>query len=371
MALKVNFILPFFSVRPIGGLKVAYEYANELAARGYEVSVIHPRFLRSRPRQKNSLGRMREAAVHGRNYFSPRSGLSWQPLRDEIRLLFVREPTAENIPDADLVFATAWQTAEYVAEYPAPKGRKFYLVMDFPPWIAPKEVLERTWSWPLMKITISKWLYDQVRATGCPTSQVAKVPIGINFDRFHLTSDIAGRPKKILMLYSSSPSKGSEDGLKALAECKAEHPDLEIGLFGPAFRRRPPNLPEWASYRGNISDGELRQLYNGSRIYLCSSRAEGFALPPAEAMACGCAVTATDCGGIREFAIDGDNALLSPAGDAETLARNILRLLADDELRVRLASRGRDSIQRFTWRAATDQLESIIHSNTQAFRAAS
>jgi len=370
MGLRVSFILPFYSVRPIGGLKVAYEYANELAARGYEVSVIHPRSLRSMTRRKNPLGRVREAALNGRNYFSPRSGLGWQPLRDSVRLLFVREPTAKSIPDADVVFATAWQTAEYVAEYPAKKGRKFYLVMDFPPWIAPKEVLEQTWSWPLMKITISKWLYDQVRDAGRPSTEVANVPIGINFNRFNIEHEIAGRKKKILMLYSNAASKGSEDGLKALAICRSRHPDLEVELFGPAFRRRPPNLPVWASYRGNIPDGELRKLYNGNRIYVCSSLAEGFALPPAEAMACGCAVATTDCGGNREFAFDGDNALISPPGDADALARNILRLLEDDELRIRLATRGRDLIRKFTWQAATDQLEGVIYANV-AFRAAS
>src|SRR4030095_7820451 len=96
----------------------------------------------------------------------------------------------------------------------------------------------------LRKGTISKWLCDQVHQTGCPSTDVANVPIGINFDRFNLSHDIAARPKKILMLYSSSASKGSRDGSAARAVCKSQHPDLEVALFGPAFRRRPPNLPE-------------------------------------------------------------------------------------------------------------------------------
>lgn len=370
MALRINFILPFYSVRPIGGLKVAYEYANELAARGHEVSVIHPRYMRNIEPSRNLLRRLQSAAIDTRNYFAPRQGLAWQPLRKEVKIRLVPEPTAQHVPDADLVFATAWQTAEYVVDYPSHKGKKFYVIMDFDPWIAPRQVLEKTWAWPFVKITISNWLYEKVRSAGCPASEVANIPIGINFQRFDLDQDVADRGKKILMLFSNSQSKGSADGLRALAVVRDEHPDLEVVLFGPAYRRRPPNLPEWAQYRGNISDQELRKLYNESRIYVCSSLAEGFALPPAEAMACGCAVAATDCGGIREFAVDGLNALLSPSGDPEHLARNVLRLIDDDPLRIKLAHAGRETVQTLTWKAATDKLESLINSNLNELRAA-
>ena len=162
------------------------------------------------------------------------------------------------------------------------------------------------------------------------------------------------------MLFSHSPSKGSEIGLSALARVKRTHRDMEVCLFGPTTRRRPPNLPAWARYLGNVSNEQLGRLYNESQIYVCSSWAEGFALPPAEAMACGCVVAATDCGGINEFAIDGVNALLSPPGDVEALARNIARLLDDHQLRTSLAKAGHDSIQSFTWEAATVKFEEFI-----------
>ena len=368
--MRINFILPFFSVRPIGGLKVAYEYGNELVARGHQVTVIHPRFMRNIEQSKSMVRRLQSAALNTRNRLWPRAGLSWQPLRDEVKLLSVIEPTSPNVPDADIVFATAWQTAEYVLNYPAQKGRKFYLVMDFDPWIAPREVLQKTWNWPLEKIAISDWLGEKVRAAGCSSADVTSIPIGINFERFHLTNQLEDRPKTILMVFSNSESKGSKDGLKALALVRQKHRDVRVTFFGPAYRRRPPGLPDWAEYYGNIPDHELRRLYNQSRIYVCSSLAEGFALPPAEAMACGCAVAATDCGGIREFAIDRDNALLSPAGDPEKLASNILRLLDDDQLRVSLAQRGLESIQQFTWQAAAGKLETVIGAKPLAFAAA-
>lgn len=61
-------------------------------------------------------------------------------------------------------------------------------------------------------------------------------------------------------------------------------PNLEASLFGPV-RKRPAKLPSWVEYQGNVSESDLFKLYNSASIYLCSSAAESFALPPAEAMA--------------------------------------------------------------------------------------
>ena len=110
----------------------------------------------------------------------------------------------------------------------------------------------------------------------------------------------------------------------------------------------------------NVSEGKLVQIYNSVSIFLSSSLAEGFALPPAEALACGCAVVATDSGGIREYAEHGKTALLSPPGHPEALAQNLLRVLEDDGLRMQLAKQGHEKIKEFTWERSTDLLEKFL-----------
>jgi L-malate glycosyltransferase len=144
-----------------------------------------------------------------------------------------------------------------------------------------------------------------------------------------------------------------------LSIVKSRYPGLRAILFGTP--RRPESIPAWIHYCGNPSPSELiGWIYNGSSIFVCASWAEGFALPPAEAMACGCAVATTDCGGVREFAEHEVTALLSPPRDPEALARNILHLLEDDGLRQQLAHAGHRRIQSFTWERSTDQLEQFI-----------
>lgn len=357
--MKVTFILPGYPWKPVGGYRVVYEYANRLVARGHDVAVVHSRRLPNwePPPPPNLYRCLRRKAGQLRNLIL-RPKVTWQPIDWRVRMLYVPEPTPRWVPDADVVFATAWQTAELVVKFPPEKGKKFYLVQDFDSYFGPKERLERTWREPMKKVTVSFWLYNKVLQTGVPRDEVVCIPNGIDHGRFRLINDIATRPKRIAMMYSPASYKAPEDGLRALEICKKEYKHLQAIVFGPVSK--PKGLPSWIDYRANVPEEQLIHIYNSSSIFLSSSIAEGFAFPPAEAMACGCAVVATDSGGIREYAEHEKTALLSPPKDPEALAINLLRLLRDDELRILLAKEGYERIRRFTWERSTDLLEQFL-----------
>jgi glycosyltransferase involved in cell wall biosynthesis len=351
----VTFVLPGLSRRmPVGGFRVVYEYAKGLSARGHQVNVVHPLLLS--PDRMNLKKRLGIPAVLVVNRITGLPRVGWLDIYPKVNMLLVRSLQERFIPQADVIVASAWQTAEQVIAYAPDKGRKFYIVMDFDPWLGPKDRLEATWRAPLHKIPISRWLYD--RLIQCGANDVTLVPIGIQHERFRLLNGIGSRPRRVAMLYSRVNYKASENGVRALEMCRARYPGLEAILFGPWAR--PRRLPSWITYKTNVPEETLVQIYNQCAIYLCSSMAEGFALPPAEAMACGCAVVSTDCGGIREYAEHEITALLSAPGDAQALASNLVRLLEDEDLRSRLARAGHRRIQDFTWEQATDRLERVI-----------
>lgn len=358
--MRITFVLPCYAWKPIGGFRVVYEYANQLVARGHEVAVVHARRLSemSPPPAGSLYQGLRRAGGKLRDLvFTP--SVHWQPLDKRVRMLYASEPTSRNVPDGDAIFATAWRTVEYVADHPPSKGKRFYLVMDFAPFLGPPDRLRSTWCQPFQKVTISHWLYDQVcRAEGSDQNTV-NIPIGISHQRFRLATEIGRRPKQVAMFYGYANYKAPQDGISALEIAKQRHPDLAVVVFGQRDRK-PKGVSCWISYEGNVSEKKLVAIYDRSSIFVCSSLAEGFALPPAEAMACGCAVAATDCGGIREYAEHEVTALLSPPRDPEALARNIIRLLDDDNLRQELAKAGHQRIQGFTWERSTDQLERFI-----------
>ncbi len=107
-------------------------------------------------------------------------------------------------------------------------------------------------------------------------------------------------------------------------------------------------------------DEEIADTMRRSDIYIFTSLWEGFGLPPLEAMACGCAVVASDAKGIDEYAIDGENALIYPPADTEKLQAALLRLIEDDILREKLSRNGVETAQNFSWEKSARDLEKIL-----------
>ncbi len=356
--MKITFLAPGYTWIPSGGIRVVYEYANRLVARGHEVSVVHPRNLSyAPPLQKQGLyGTLRRWANKLHDRFSEPS-VNWHQIDGRVRLLYVPNSLVPNIPDADVVFATAWSTVRSVISYPRCKGEKFYLIQHHETWMGPEDLVNETWRSSLHKVVVSKWLIEVGKNLGC--DNLAYIPNAIDHGHYRLMKPIRGRPLRIAMAFSKVPFKGAKDGIKALKLAKERHPELEAVLFGATKVR--PAIPRWIEYHCNPpQDFIIREIYNGSSIFLCSSWSEGYALPPAEAAACGCAVVATDNGGIRDYIEDGVTGLLSDPKNPELLAANLCRLIEDEDSRVQLAIACKDLLSQSTWDHRADLLEGYI-----------
>lgn len=363
--MRVTFVLPFLARRPVGGIRVIYEYANRLAERGHDVKLIHATHLRRlRLDEESRAISWTKGLVKRVTYPLVRPRPRWQSIHESVGLEYAPDLAAGFIPDADAVFATAWQTADYVAGYPDCKGSKFYLVQDFGPWLGPTDQIETTWREPFFKVTVSGWLYKKVVGATGSDHDIVTIPVAVDHDIYRVSVPLRSRGKRVTMMWGITSYKTPEIGLEAISIAKGKHPDLDVAIFGPVAQR-PKGLPSWMQYRGGLSNAAVARIYNESQVFVCSSVAEGFALPPAEAMACGCAVASTDCGGIREYAEHQINALLSPVGDPKVLAANIVRLLDDSGLQERIALAGLQRIKDFTWKRSTDLLEAVLQERTR------
>jgi len=261
-----------------------------------------------------------------------------------------------HIPDADVVVATSWRTAESVARYPGTKGRKHYLVQHYETWDGPESRVDATWRSPLRKIVIAEWLYQRGLSLGVDAAELFRLPNpGIDPHTFRTMQPVEGRPARVAMLWSPAPVKGGADGVAALEAARREVPDLKAVLFG--VTPRPSSLPSWIEYVHNPSRDRLVDLYNRSSVYLCPSWSEGWHLPPAEAMACGCAVVSTDIDGVRDYAHPGRTALLAAVRDVAGLAANVVRLVRDEAERVALAQAGNELISGCTTERSLDAFE--------------
>jgi glycosyltransferase involved in cell wall biosynthesis len=355
--MKIVFLLPQEASRPAGGFKIVYEYANRLARRNHSVTVIHiaqlfPRDVRLSFRDRVRFFRYLPFAVRG-NWKPGR----WFKLDSQVKLLWIPLLSRIFLPEADAYFATWWTTADHLAAMHHLSGRKFYLIQHLETWFGSVDRVMATWKAPLEKIVIARWLEDIAQQMG---ETCHYIPNGLDFTKFGCDTPPEVRtPMRLAMMFSHTLAwKGSSEGVSALTLLKNQYPCLEAELFG--IDQCPLDMPSWIVYHHAPTQQELRNIYNRASIFLAPSLSEGWGLPPCEAMMCGAAVVATDIGGHREFCTDGKTALLVPAKNPQAMAEAIDKLIRDPELRLKLARNGHSDIQKFTWDAACDALESAL-----------
>jgi glycosyltransferase involved in cell wall biosynthesis len=166
------------------------------------------------------------------------------------------------------------------------------------------------------------------------------------------------------MLVHPLDSKGSKDGVQALRAVRERIPDLKVSLFGRTWLRRwRLQRPLWSRAAEteiwkSPSRPEVAEILRGAAAYVLPSWEEGFGLPGLEALLCGAALATTDARGTRDYAIDGQTALVSPPKDPQALAQNIERLIVNPTFREELASRGARYVdQRFSgWDSTAVQI---------------
>jgi glycosyltransferase involved in cell wall biosynthesis len=103
-------------------------------------------------------------------------------------------------------------------------------------------------------------------------------------------------------------------------------------------------------FAGFINQRDLPKYYAMSDVFVLPSTYEPRGAVINEAMACGLPVIVTDrCGSIGDIVLDGENAFIYPAGDADALAAAMTRLANDPALRERMARRSREIIATWTF----------------------
>jgi glycosyltransferase involved in cell wall biosynthesis len=202
---------------------------------------------------------------------------------------------------------------------------------------------------------------DVVSRLGVAPERVHVVPLGIDHERLRPTRRRLAHGRHLLFVGSEHPRKDLPTLLRALAELRREprFADVRLVKVGDPgseeadFRRpvaglvRALGLGDAVTFTGAVPDADLPAYYGGAQCCVLPSLAEGFGIPPLEAMACGCPVVVSTAGALPEVA--GPAALTVPPGDPRALARALAALLDDPGARAALRARGLAHAARFTW----------------------
>lgn len=346
----INFLLPHYGIKPSGGFKIVYEYANRLSEKGHTINIVHSSSLNK--------GIKRQVKYLKEILIKKYSFNEWFKFNKEVNLLFCKSLDYKYIPDADITIATAWQTAEYLKEYPVSKGEKIYFIQSYEIWNGPKKRVDRTWLYDMDKIVISKSLLKISKDLNIKNN-IKYIPNAIDHEKYRMIKSFDKRELVISMMYSEVKNKGSIYGLKAINEVKEIVPEIKVKFFGKCSR--PKDLPKWIEYYEDPKEEVLiKEIYNESLIFLCTSFIEGWGLPAMEAMACRCVVISTDNGGVSDFAIDDRTALIVPVGDYIEIKNKILYLVKNIDIMNRLSYEGQKEVLKFNWNTSVGLMEDFL-----------
>ncbi|HXF76662.1 MAG TPA: glycosyltransferase [Methylomirabilota bacterium] len=336
--LSVAFVLRAPIAQVGGGYKVIFQLAHYLARQGHDVHLYV------------------EPVAH-------LEGRTEAQIIEFCKTYFGESPAKiyvghHSIRPSDIAIATNWPTA-FVVDSLVNTRCKAYLIQDYEPDFYDekdplREQVEKTYSLPLKKICIGRYLADLFTERDRLPTEFFDFPL--DQEIFHPGSRKSTGP--IRLLFFARPSlkrRGYSIGIEALERTYRECPDIEIGLYG---MEETPKLPFPYKNLGVINQNQLAEAMRDADIHLSFSLSN-ISQVPFQAMACGCAVVEAKIPSVEAMVEDGKQCLLA-APEPNAVAAALKRLVKDDGFRQRLTASGIQFVRGKTWENACKQFEEIL-----------
>lgn len=325
--MRVTFVVA--SADLSGGCKVIAIHARLLRERGHEVLVVTPGAWRPTLRQR--LRKWIKGKPLPRPPSVQRSHFELQNVPLKV-LEQHRSIRAHDVPDADVIVATWWETAEWIRDFPPRKGAKTYFIQGWERYIEgmPGDAVDATFRLPYRKIVISRFLADVARDLS-GEDDITLAPNAIDPAQFDAPPR-SKQPRPTLgFTYSSSHWKGFDVCRAAVEKVRIKFPDVRVIGFGAEPEKTHQPLPLRTEYEERPAQDRIPRIYASADVWLSTSRLEGFGLPALEAMACRTPLVATRYAGPMDFVVHGENGFLVDVDDADALAARACEVLSMSE----------------------------------------
>jgi len=222
-------------------------------------------------------------------------------------------------------------------------------------------------------LCISQFIRNRLLQQGFPDERTILHYIGVDMQFFHPDGAASRRPV-VLFVGSLREVKGCEYLIRAMGQLQELVPDVELVVIGDGPLRRPlqelaRKLLRRCRFLGYQPQAVIRDWMRQSKVFsvpsteAASGATEGLGLVFLEAQATGLPVTSFASGGIPEAVAHGETGLLAPERDWQQLARDILQLLQNEPLRLRMSEAGQKRVRNsFNLETQTRKLEQIYES---------
>lgn len=353
--MKISIIMRYHDDTASGGRRIIYDYANYLADQGHKVEIV---FLADVPYKIRNYNVIKHVA-HYIDYvkrFKRQLNISWFKLSPKIIIRAEYTLKKNQYEKSDVLLASDYGIALHIDELGYDLKKVVYIIQHDEKVYNDEKIVRAAWRLPIQKIVIASWLYHLVFEYD---KRVKLVKNYVRNEDFYISNPIRNRRHVVSLINHPNKYKDTATGLKAVEIVHEAFPDLQVILFGNF--PLPNNLPNYVQYIKRADINTLREkVYNQSSIFLFTSILEGWGLVATEAMACGAALVSTKNGGVNDFGIENETALLNNVGDYKGLANSIIYMFQNNNERIRLAENGKNLVEKLTFDSSASTFESVL-----------
>jgi len=348
--LKITFVVPALNVT--GGLRVISIYARLLSEKGHSVTVVSP------SEKKPTFKEVIKSFLKWKNY-EFKSGFDdtfFKKTNYDLKIVKNMPLTLEDIPDADIIIATFWNTAELVATFPEKKGKKVYFIQGYEvhPWL-PIERVEATFSLPFKIIVVAQWIADILK-NKYYLDDVSIVGNGVDQEQFFSKPRLKNKVFTVGVMYADEhSSKGCDTSIYSVLKARESIAEIKLISFAAHYPVPSLPLPENSEFYFQPDQQNIKDIYSLCDVWLFGSRNEGFGLPILEAMACRTPVIGTRAGAAPDLLKNGAGILID-IDDVEAMSDAIVEIynMTDGEWRA-LSDRAYNVACQHSWEIKVDE----------------
>ena len=219
-------------------------------------------------------------------------------------------------------------------------------------------------------ITVSETSRKELIKLGFPREKIIIIPPG-HFSKKSIIYSSTSKAEYPLVVYIGRVKryKRVDELVKAMSIIKTVIPSVKCVIAGSGDHNVYKELKELAKklgldknieFKEAISEEEKAKYLEKAWVYVMTSMKEGFGISALEAQACGTPVVGYKIPGLIDSVKDGETGFLVPDGDRAALAKTVLRVLMDKELRVEMSRKAKLFASNYSWESSAEKFSTLI-----------
>lgn len=203
---------------------------------------------------------------------------------------------------------------------------------------------------------------DVISQYEIPEEKIVTIPNGVNVSRFQPSTCDS---KTVIFVGRLHERKGIDKLLESFSKVLAEQPEVVLKIVGSgedearlkSLARKLKLGNKNVKFLGFVPEKALPELYSNSSIFVLPSHYEGFGIVLIEAMSAGLPLVSVRTGGATEVIEEGKNGYIV---DHENMHKALLKLLNDEQLRVRMGRNSRNKVEKeYDWKKIANHVIKI------------